>query len=153
MRITYTKLHFQKAKMPGIELLAQLRQHGINVPVVFLAEEVIARDHSDQCLLAPPDSLDAYEWMASDQGATDFIAKSRDRRVLVRRLRRVVELIKPKTDVSVEERVACGKLRLNPETSRTYWNQVDVGLTLGDIKPLTQDLITVLLSVVTEGSR
>src|SRR5712671_698075 len=30
--------------------------------------------------------------------------------------------------------VACGKLRLNPETSRAYWNRVDVGLTFGEYK-------------------
>ena len=89
-------LDWDLPKMPGIELLAQLRQHGINVPVVFLADEVIAGDHNDQCLLAPQKSLDAYKCMAFDQGAVDFIAKSRDRQVLVRHLRRLVELARPK---------------------------------------------------------
>ena len=89
-------LNWDLPKMPGIELLAQLRQHGINVPVVFLADEVIAGDHNDQCLLAPQESLDAYECMAFDQGAVDFIAKSRDRQVFVRRLKRLVELARPK---------------------------------------------------------
>jgi two-component system, OmpR family, response regulator ChvI len=112
--------------MPGTELLAQLRQHGVNLPVVFLAGKAIAGDNKE--------ALDAYECMAFDQGAVDFIAKSRDRQVLVRRLRRVVELVKPKTDVSVEERVACGKLRLKPETSRAYWAGIDVGLTFGEYK-------------------
>jgi CheY-like chemotaxis protein len=89
-------LDWDLPKMPGIELLAQLRQHGVKVPVVFLADEVIARDHTDQCLLAPPDFLDAYECMASDQGAIDFIAKSRHRQVFVSRLKRLVELARPK---------------------------------------------------------
>jgi FixJ family two-component response regulator len=89
-------LDWDLPKMPGIELLAQLRQHGVNVPVVFLADEVIAGDHNDQCLLAPQKSLDAYECMAFDRGAVDFIAKSRDRQVLVRHLRRLVELARPK---------------------------------------------------------
>jgi two-component system response regulator ChvI len=120
--------------MPGTELLAELRQHGVNLPVVFLAGKVVPGVDHDQCLLAPQEALDACECTAFDQGAVDFIAKSRDRQVLVRRLRRVIELVKPKTDVSVEERVACGKLRLNPETSRAYWNQVDVGLTFGEYK-------------------
>jgi len=100
-------LDWDLPKMPGIELLAQLRQHGINVPVVFLADEVIAGDHNDQCLLAPPDSLDAYECMASDQGAIDFIAKSRDRQVFVSRLKRLVDIARPKAEVSVQERLAC----------------------------------------------
>jgi CheY-like chemotaxis protein len=100
-------LDWDLPKMPGIKLLAQLRQHGVKVPVVFLANEVIAGDHNDQCLLAPPDSLDAYEWMASGQGAIDFIAKSRDRQVFVSRLKRLVEIARPKAEVSVHERLAC----------------------------------------------
>jgi two-component system response regulator ChvI len=127
-------LDWDLPNMPGIKLMAQLREHGINLPVVFLTGKVIAGNGHERCLLAPRETLNAYECMAFDQGAVDFIAKSRDRRVLVRRLRHVVEFVKPKTDVSVEERVACGKLRLNPETSRTYWNQVDVGLTFGEYK-------------------
>jgi two-component system, OmpR family, response regulator ChvI len=120
--------------MPGTVLLAELRQHGVNLPVVFLTGKFVRDSEHERCLLAPPEALNAYECMAFDQGAADFLSKSRDRQVLVRRLRRVVELVKPKTDVSVEERVACGKLRLNPEISRTYWNQVDVGLTFGEYK-------------------
>jgi two-component system response regulator ChvI len=121
-------------KTPGIKVLAQLRQHGVNLPVVFLTGKVIAGDDHDhdRCVLAPREALNAYECMAFDQGAVDFIAKSRDRQVLVRRLRSVVELArpKPKTDLPVQERLACGKLLL--ESSRASWNQVDVGLTLGE---------------------
>src|SRR6202171_2871101 len=118
--------------MPGIQLLAQLRQHGVNLPVVFLTGKVIAGNEHERCLLAPREALNAYEYMAFDQGAVDFIAKSRDRQVLVRRLRSVVELAKPrpKTDLPVQERLACGKLLL--ESSRAYWNEVDVDLTLGE---------------------
>jgi two-component system, OmpR family, response regulator ChvI len=119
-------------KMPGIKLLAQLRQHGVNTPVVFLTGKVIAGDDRDRCLLAPREALNAYECMAFDQGAVDFIAKSRDRQVLVRRLRSVVELARPrtKTDLPFQEHLACDKLLL--ENSRAYWNQVDVDLTLGE---------------------
>jgi two-component system response regulator ChvI len=121
-------------KTPGIKLLAELRQHGVNLPVVFLTGKVIAGDDHDhdRCLLAPREVLNAYECMAFDQGAVDFIAKSRDRQVLVRRLRSVVELARPrtKTDLPFQERLACGKLLL--ESSRAYWNQVDVDLTLGE---------------------
>jgi two-component system, OmpR family, response regulator ChvI len=125
-------LDWDLPKMPGIQLLAQLRQHGVDLPVVFLTGKVIAGDDHDRCLLAPREALNAYEYMAFDQGAVDFIAKSRDRQVLVRRLRSVVELAKPrpKTDLPVQERLACGKLLL--ESSRAYWNEVDVDLTLGE---------------------
>ena len=127
-------LDWDLPKMPGIQLLAQLRQHGVTLPVVFLTGKVIAGDDHDRCLLAPREALNANEYMAFDQGAVDFIAKSRDRQVLVRRLRSVVELAKPKpkpkTDLPVQERLACGKLLL--ESCRAYWNQVDVDLTLGE---------------------
>jgi two-component system, OmpR family, response regulator ChvI len=110
--------------------MAELRQHGVNLPVVFLTGKVIAGDDHDRCLLAPPEALDAYECMAFDHGAVDFVSKARDRQVLVRRLRSVVELAKPKTDLPFQERLACDKLLL--ESYRAYWNQVDVGLTLGE---------------------
>jgi two-component system response regulator ChvI len=125
-------LDWDLPNMPGIKLLAQLRQHGVNLPVVFLTGKVIAGNEHERCLLASREALNADECMAFDQGAVDFIAKSRDRQVLVRRLRSVVELAKPKpkTDLPVQERLACGKLLL--ESSRAYWNQVDVDLTLGE---------------------
>jgi two-component system response regulator ChvI len=119
-------------RMPGIKLLAQLRQHGVTVPVVFLTGKVIPDNEHERCLLAPREALDADECMAFDQGAVDFIAKSRDRQVLVRRLRRVIELVKPRTDVAIEERLGCDKLLLNSKSSRAHWNQVDVGLTRGE---------------------
>jgi two-component system, OmpR family, response regulator ChvI len=127
-------LDWDLSERPGIKLLAQLRQHGVDLPIVFLTGKVIAGNEHERCLLAPREALNAFEKMAFDHGAVDFIAKSRDRQVLVRRLRSVVELAKPKTDVAVEERVVCDKLLLKPESSRAYWNQVDVGLTLGEYK-------------------
>jgi two-component system response regulator ChvI len=123
-------LDWDLPKMPGIKLLAQLRQHGVNLPIVFLTGKIIAGDDHDRCLLAPREALNADECMAFDQGAVDFIAKSRDRQVLVRRLRRVVELARPATNVAVQERLACDRLVL--ESNRAYWNQVDVDLTLGE---------------------
>jgi len=131
-------LDWDLGKMPGIELLAKLRQHGINLPVVFLTGKVIPGDEHDQCLLAPKETLDANECMAFDQGAVDFIAKSRGKGVLVRRLRNVVELAKAKakttTDLPVEKRLTCDRLVLEPEISRAFWNGVDAYLTLGEYK-------------------
>ena len=128
-------LDWDLPKMSGIKLLAELRRHGVNLPVVFLTGKVIAGDEHDRCLLAPQEALDAYECMAFDQGAVDFIAKSRDRQVLVRRLRNVVELVKPKAR-RLRSRSAWRATSsvLKPETSRAFWNGVDVGLTLGEYK-------------------
>jgi two-component system response regulator ChvI len=127
-------LDWDLPRMSGIQLLAELRQHGVNTPVVFLSGKFIAGDENDRCLLAPREALDAYECMAFAQGAADIIEKSRDRQVPVRRLRSVVELARPKANVAIEDRLACGKLLLKPETSRAYWNQVDIGLTFGEYK-------------------
>jgi two-component system response regulator ChvI len=99
---------------------------------VFLTGKVITTKQHERCVLAPRDALNAYECMAFDQGAVDFIPKSRDREVLVRRLRSVVELVKLKADLPSQEGLACGKLLLRPQTSRAFWNGVDVGLTLGE---------------------
>src|SRR6202171_6007103 len=125
-------LDWDLPKMPGIKLMAQLRQHGVNLPIVFLTGMFIAGNEHERCLLASRETLNANECMAFDQGAVDFIAKSRDRQVLVRRLRSMVELAKPrpKTNLPVQERLACGKLLL--ESSRACWNQVDADLTLGE---------------------
>jgi two-component system response regulator ChvI len=125
-------LDWDLPRMSGIKLMAELRRQDVNLPVVLLTGQVIAGDGNDQCLLAPREALDAYECMAFDQGAVDFIPKSRDREVLVRRLRNVVELVKPKANAALEERLACDRLRLKPETSRALWNGVDVDLTLGE---------------------
>ena len=125
-------LDWDLANSPGVKLLAELHRHGINLPVVFLTGKVIATKQHERCVLAPRDALNAYECMAFDQGAVDFISKSRDRQVLVRRLRNVIELSKPTTNVVVEEHLTCGKLVLNTETSRACWSQVDVGLTVGE---------------------
>jgi two-component system response regulator ChvI len=125
-------LDWDAPNKPGIKLMAQLREHGINLPVVFMTGKVIAGIEHERCLLAPPQTLNADECMAFDHGAVDFIARSRDRQVVARRLRRIVELVKPKADVAVKVGLACGKLRLNPETSRAFWNGVDVDLTLGE---------------------
>ena len=125
-------LDWDLANSPGVKLLAELRRNGINLPVVFLTGKVIATKQHERCVLAPRDALNAYECMAFDEGAVDFIPKSRDREVLVRRLRSVVELVKLKAELPSQEGLACGKLLLRPQTSRAFWNGVDVGLTLGE---------------------
>jgi two-component system, OmpR family, response regulator ChvI len=126
-------LDWDLPRMSGIRVMAELRRQDINLPVVLLTGKVIAGDKKEQCLLAPREALDAYECTAFDQGAVDFIPKSRDREVLVRRLRRAVELAKPKAILPArEEDLACGKLLLRLQTSRASWSGVDVGITLGE---------------------
>src|SRR3984957_18719596 len=94
-------LDWDLPRMSAITLLAQPRQRGVQLPVVFLTGKVTATKQHERCGLPPREGLNAYESMAFDKGAVDFISKSRDRQVLVRRLRNVIELSKPTTNVVV----------------------------------------------------
>ena len=111
-------LDWDLPKMSGIDLLVQLRQHGVGLPVVFFTG----------------DDLTAHESLAFDKGAVDFIFKSRGVEILVKRLRRVVQAARAEANFWLRERLVCGKLVLRPEDRRAYWNGTDLGLTLGEYK-------------------
>jgi two-component system, OmpR family, response regulator ChvI len=111
-------LEWELPKTSGIDLLSQLRQRGVNLPVVFLTSHV----------------LQANEKLAFERGAVDFIDKSRGVEILASRLRLVSETGKPTADIQADKIMAFGKLILRPEISRAYWNGVDVGLTVGEYK-------------------
>ena len=98
----------------GIELLVELRQCGVNLPVVFLTGY----------------GFTAHENLAFETGAVDFIDKARGVEILARRLRRLLKVPKPAAASSAS--IVCGKLLLNPNVGRAYWNDRDVGLTLGE---------------------
>jgi two-component system response regulator ChvI len=110
-------LDWDLPRTSGIDLFSQLRRRGIDSPVVFLTGH----------------SLTSNEILAFERGAIDFIDKTRGGEVLVRRLRLVVDSTRPAaTDPQPDERVVCGKLLLRPAISRAYWNDADVGLTVGE---------------------
>jgi len=98
----------------GIELLVELRQCGVNLPVVFLTGY----------------GFTPQENLAFETGAVDFIDKARGVEILARRLRRLLKAPKSAAAPPSASLVVCGKLVLNPNVSRAYWNDVDVGLTL-----------------------
>jgi two-component system response regulator ChvI len=100
----------------GIDLLTRLRRRGINVPVVFLTGHALIH----------------HEMLAFNTGAIDFIDKARGVEILVRRLKLVVEAAKPAADMQPDKRMVWGKLVLRPSVGRAYWNEVDVGLTIGE---------------------
>jgi two-component system, OmpR family, response regulator ChvI len=88
----------------------------VNLPVVFLTS------HADP----------AYEKLAFDRGALDFIDKTRGVEILARRLRLAAKSGKPAAAPEAEKPIVCGKLVLSPRTSTAYWNEVDVGLTVSE---------------------
>ena len=109
-------LHCDRAKNSGIDLLVKLHHQGVNVPVVLLTGEA-----------AP-----AHECLALDKGAIDVICKSRGSEVLARRLKRVVKAFNRLDQLQSGGPVICGKLVLHSDVSRAYWNDADLGLTLGE---------------------
>ena len=98
--------------MSGIELLVALRECGVNLPVVFLTGYAFT----------------AQENLAFESGAVDFIDKARGVEILATRLRRLLNA--PKSVAPPASLVVCGKVVLNPNVSRAYWNDSDVGLSL-----------------------
>jgi two-component system, OmpR family, response regulator ChvI len=118
-------LDWAMPEISGIDLLAELRRHGVNLPVVFLTSH------------ATP----AYEQFAFERGALDFIDKVRGTEVLVRRLRLVAKAGKVEPGLAPEERLVCGKLVLGSASQRAYWNAVDVGLTVNEY-----DIVHLLVS-------
>jgi len=109
-------LDWSLPKTSGIDLLPQLRRLGVSLPIVFLTGR----------------ALTEYESLAFDRGAIDFIDKARGVDVLVKRLRRAVDAAKPAAHRPADKSVVCGRLVLRPSVSRAYWDQADVGLTLGE---------------------
>jgi two-component system, OmpR family, response regulator ChvI len=109
-------LDWRLPTISGIDLLPQLRQRGVNLPVVFLTSH----------------PQPANEKLAFERGALDFVDKTRGVEILARRLRLVAGSSKPVDAREAEKRIVCGKLVLNPNASRAYWSEVDVGLTVSE---------------------
>jgi two-component system, OmpR family, response regulator ChvI len=107
-------LDWDLPNISGIELLVELRQCGVDLPVVFLTGY----------------SFTAQENLAFETGAVDFIDKARGVEILARRLRLLLKASKSAAAPPSASLVVCGKLVLNPNVSRAYWNDSDVGLTL-----------------------
>ena len=68
-------LDWRLPNISGIDLLPRLRERGVNLPVVFLTSH----------------PQPAYEKLAFERGALDFIDKTRGVEVLASRLRQVVQ--------------------------------------------------------------
>ena len=98
----------------GIELLVELRQCGVDLPVVFLTGY----------------NFIISENLAFETGAVDFIDKARGVEILASRLRRLHNTPKSVIAPPTASLVVHGKLALNPNVRRVYWNDRDVGLTL-----------------------
>jgi two-component system response regulator ChvI len=117
-------LDWRMPGMTGIQLLRAIREHEIDVPVIFLT--VLG----DQI----------YEEAALHHGAVDFVEKSRSLSILKKRIELSVK--RPDAASAAGERAAeeggvietIGHLELNRETSRAYWKGEEVPLTLNEFR-------------------
>lgn len=111
-------LDWRLPTISGIDLLVQLRQRGVTLPVVFLTSHAQIDNESQ----------------AFAQGAIDFIDKTRGVEILVRRLRLVADkpAAHPEGEHDGEGGIVCGKLALRPAASRAFWDWADVGLTVSE---------------------
>jgi two-component system response regulator ChvI len=107
-------LDWDLPQISGLELLVELRQAGLTLPVVFLTGYAFV----------------PQEHLAFEKGAVDFIDKARGVEILAARLRRLARSPEPVAAPSSASLVVCGKLVLKSNVSRAYWNDLDVGLTL-----------------------
>ena len=112
-------LDWRMPNMDGLDVLRELRAHGVETPVIFLT--VL----SDQI----------YEEAALAGGAVDFVEKSRSLSILLKRLKLIVGGQKPGLEELAELAPAAqafvrGGLELRLDNSRAFWNGQQLDLTL-----------------------
>lgn len=98
----------------GLDLLGQSRRRGIHVPMIVLTGMLST----------------TYENAALDNGAVDFVNKSRGAAVLAKRIGLIVAAGKKLPEHRREEVIVCGDLVLRPQISRALWREVDANLTV-----------------------
>lgn len=97
----------------GADYLRSLRERNVTVPVIILT--------------GLPEA--AYENVALDNGAHDFIDKSRGLLIVAKRVRRAVAA-RALAAAPADALVSSGKLLLRVNESRAYWDGTDVNLTV-----------------------
>jgi two-component system response regulator ChvI len=111
-------LDWSLPSVSGIDLLPRLRRNGVALPVVFLTGR----------------SQPAYEQLAFDRGALDFVDKARGVPILAHRLRLIADSVKKPSEPELVDNFHCGRLMLKPRISRAFWDDADIHLTLTEFK-------------------
>ncbi len=111
-------LDWQMPEMDGLEVLRQLRERNFLLPVIFLTAL----------------GNQVFEEAALSRGAVDFVDKTRSFAIILHRIRLVVEGGKPLAGKpaagQTPMQLVHGPLNLRLDTSRAFWQEVMVGLTL-----------------------
>jgi two-component system response regulator ChvI len=115
-------LDWRMPELTGLDVLRRMRRTGNTTPVIFLT---VLSD-------------DIYEEAALEGGAVDFIDKSRRLPILLKRLQRIAEGVRPSADVNStaagDAVMQLGPLELRFDTSRAMWAGRTVDLTLTEFK-------------------
>ncbi|HLG88457.1 MAG TPA: response regulator transcription factor [Alphaproteobacteria bacterium] len=111
-------LDWQMPGLDGLEVLKRLRAAGVNAPAIFLTA------------LTQP----IFEELALDQGAVDFVEKSRSFSIILKRLQLIIDGAKHAGSVAPANggSTAVGKLQLRPDAKRALWENQEVPLSLGE---------------------
>jgi two-component system, OmpR family, response regulator ChvI len=105
-------------KTPGIDLLPQLRERGVDLPIVFLTGR----------------NSPTHESLALGRGAIDFIDKGRGTSILATRLRIAASKVHASQTSAPEPTLVVGKLVLKLNVNRACWEGKDVELTITEYK-------------------
>lgn len=113
-------LDWKMPEMNGIEVLRRLRQHGYEIPVIFLT------GLTDQI----------YEEAALMSGAVDFVEKSRSFGILLKRIELILAGRKGggEAERGGDGPQRIGDLELRPEIGRAFWRGRQIDLTLTEFK-------------------
>jgi two-component system response regulator ChvI len=79
-------------------------------------------------------SQPAYEKLALDGGAVDFVDKARGVPILAQRLRLIADSTKKPDAPRLGDTFQCGRLLLKLAVSRAFWNDRDIDLTVSEFK-------------------
>jgi two-component system, OmpR family, response regulator ChvI len=111
-------LDWRMPELTGIDVLRQMRDAGISIPVIFLT---VLSD-------------DIYEQAALEGGAVDFIDKARRLPILLRRLQLIAQGGRSAPEPEPVPSFALGQLRLRFDTNRALWAGRAVDLTLTEFR-------------------
>jgi two-component system, OmpR family, response regulator ChvI len=114
-------LDWRMPGMNGLEVLRRLRRAGNSTPVIFFT--VLSED--------------IYQEAALENGAVDFIDKSRRLSIVMKRLRLIIEGARPMPHghgPQARDVLHLGRLELRFDTRRAIWVGASINLTLTEFK-------------------
>jgi two-component system, OmpR family, response regulator ChvI len=117
-------LDWRMPELTGIDVLRQMRDAGISIPVIFLT---VLSD-------------DIYEQAALEGGAVDFVDKARRLPILLRRLQLIAQggRSAPEREPVGAPSLSLGQLMLRFDTNRALWAGRAVDLTLTEFRIVTR---------------